>query len=219
MAAFAEFALPPDAFPLGIVFEAFPEAAVELERVVPTTDAVRQYCWVDGVPSDAITTFLESQGDIRGVKHVDRLDGRTLFRYRSDRDSSPVPRALFESDTTLLSATGTRDGWTVQVRGDTQRVIADFEERCRGAGVGPNLRDLSAAAGANGNRQPAVTDAQREALTLAYAEGYYAEPRETDLAELAAEVGISRQAFARRLTRGYRTLIESCLPAERGPGQ
>ncbi|MFC6756071.1 helix-turn-helix domain-containing protein [Halomicroarcula sp. GCM10025894] len=56
-----------------------------------------------------------------------------------------------------------------------------------------------------------MTAPQREALVLAYKNGYYAEPRETNLAELAAEVGISRQAFARRLNRGYRTLIESHL--------
>lgn len=212
MAALAEFALPPDAFPLGIVFEEFPEAVVELERVVPTTDAVRQYCWVEGVPSDAITTFLESRSDIRGVKHVEQIDDRTLFRYRSDRQNASVPQALFVSDTTLLSATGTRDGWTVHVRGDTQQAVADFEAECRGAGVRPVLRDLSGSTDARGNHHQAVTDAQREALVLAYANGYYAEPRETDLEELAAEVGISRQAFARRLTRGYRTLIESCLP-------
>jgi len=216
MATLAEFALPRDAFPFGVVFEEFPEATVELERVVPTPDAVRQYFWVENVPSDAIVEFLESQTDVAEVVPVVRLDDRTLFRYRNDRRDSAVLQALFDSGATLLSAMGTRSGWQVHVRGDTQHAVATFDEECRGAGVQPTLRDLSPSPDPPQNEQLTVTDAQREALLLAYEKGYYAEPRETDLAELAAEVGISRQAFARRLTRGYRTLIELHLSVEAG---
>lgn len=208
MTTLAEFALPLDAFPFGVVCEEFPEATVELERVVPAAEAVRQYCWVEDVPSEAIATFLGTQTAIRGVRRVDQLDDQTLFRYRSDRDDCGVLGALVDSDTTLLSAMATRAGWRVHVRGDEQRAVATFDERCRAAGVQPTLRDLSASADSPERARPAVTDAQREALLLAYANGYYVEPRETNLTELAAEVGISRQAFARRLTRGYRTLIE-----------
>ncbi|MDS0281178.1 helix-turn-helix domain-containing protein [Haloarcula onubensis] len=211
MATLAEFTLPLDAFPLGVVCEEFPDATVELERVVPTADAMRQYVWVEHVPAESIATFLESQTDTAGVKLVDQVDDRTLFRYHSDSDGCGVLEALVDSDTTLLSATGTRAGWRVHVRGDVQQAVADFDERCRRAGVQPTLRDLHATVGTQPSQRTAVTDAQREALLLAYANGYYADPRETNLSELAAEVGISRQAFARRLSRGYRTLVESHL--------
>jgi len=211
MSTLAEFALPLDAFPLGVVCEEFPEATVELERVVPTGNAVRQYFWVEGVPSDSVTAFLESATGVRGATCVDRTDDRTLFRHQTPRDDARALLALVESDTTLLKATGTRAGWLVHVRGDVQRAVADFDEACRAAGVRPTLRDLSASADHGQSRRPAVTDAQREALLLAYSNGYYAEPRETNLSELAAHIGISRQAFARRLNRGYRTLIEAHL--------
>jgi predicted DNA binding protein len=46
---------------------------------------------------------------------------------------------------------------------------------------------------------------------LALERGYYDEPREATLDDLAGEVGISRQAYARRLRRGYRTLIQAHL--------
>lgn len=214
MATIAEFALPPDAFPVGVVAEEFPEATVELERVVPTGDAVRQYFWVEDVPSDAVTAFLDSQTAIAGVTRVDRVEDRTLFRYQSDQDCG-VLRPLIDSDTTLLSARGTREGWQVHVRGDVQRAVAAFDEECRAAGFQPTLCDISAP-DPSGHRHRAVTEPQREALVLAYRMGYYADPRETDLSELAAAVGISRQAFARRLSRGYRTLIESHLDLSPG---
>ncbi|WP_276251445.1 helix-turn-helix domain-containing protein [Haloarcula rara] len=212
MATLADFALPPDAFPLGVVFDEFPEAAVELERIVPTKDMLQQYFWVENVPSEAVTEFFRSHTDITDVVPVDRLEDRTLFRYQSTtEDRRGVLAALVESDVTLLSATGTRVGWRLNVRGDQQRTIGDFDEACRAAAIQPTLRDIHASVGPPADRHPSVTAPQREALVLAYKNGYYAEPRETNLAELAAEVGISRQAFARRLNRGYRTLIESHL--------
>lgn len=212
MSTLAEFALPLDAFPLGTVCEEFPEATVELERVVPMATTVRQYFWVENVPGSAIATFLRSRSDIPDATCIDQLGHRALFRHRTHRDDDiGVLRALVESDTTLLSATGTRAGWRVRVRGDVQRAVADFDEECRVAGVRPTLQDLSTSADHGQSRHPAVTAPQREALLLAYSHGYYAEPRETNLSELAAHVGISRQAFARRLNRGYRTLIEAHL--------
>jgi len=57
----------------------------------------------------------------------------------------------------------------------------------------------------------ALTDEQRETLVLAYEEGYFTEPRETSLEELAEELGVSSSAVAGRLKRGMRLLIEESL--------
>lgn len=55
------------------------------------------------------------------------------------------------------------------------------------------------------------TEKQLTALTLAYEKGYFTEPRETDLKELAGLLGISPSAVAGRLKRGMRLLIEESL--------
>jgi hypothetical protein len=216
MATLAEFALPPAAFPLGVVFEEFPEATIELERVVPVQEEVRPYCWVENVASRAITAFLERGTDIEQPAVIDTVENRTLFRYRSPRDREGLLAVLVDTDVTLLSATGNRDGWRIHVRADEQQTIATFDERCREVGLKPTLRDIHRVTAPAETFHPAVTDPQREALLLAYEHGYYAEPRETTLAELADRVGISRQAFANRLRRGYRTLISSHLRHEGG---
>ncbi|MFC6756070.1 hypothetical protein ACFQER_04345 [Halomicroarcula sp. GCM10025894] len=79
---------------------------------------------------------------------VDRLEDRTLFRYQSTtEDRRGVLAALVESDVTLLSATGTRVGWRLNVRGDQQRTIGDFDEACRAAAIQPTLRDIHASVG------------------------------------------------------------------------
>jgi len=209
MVTFAEFALPPETFPLGITFEEFPEATIELERVVPTGEIVWPYFWTEHVDNRTALEFFEVCGEIEAIKLVDSVGDRSLFRYRNQRDDNDLLTALVETDLTLLTASGTRNGWTLRVRGDERRAIAAFDDRCRAAGIPITLGDLQETAAPAADTAAAVTDAQREALVLAYQRGYYAEPRETTLATLADEVGISRQAFARRLRRGYRTLIRS----------
>lgn len=58
------------------------------------------------------------------------------------------------------------------------------------------------------------TDQQREALVTAYRRGYFAEPRETSLEDLAAELDRSPTAVAGRLKRGMRSLVGMTLVAD-----
>ncbi|MFC6941656.1 helix-turn-helix domain-containing protein [Salinirubellus sp. GCM10025818] len=61
----------------------------------------------------------------------------------------------------------------------------------------------------------APTDEQREALLAAYEHGYFAEPRETSLEELAEVLGLSPTAVGGRLRRGMRSLVGMTLVVER----
>ena len=63
----------------------------------------------------------------------------------------------------------------------------------------------------------ALTDEQRTALLAAYEQGYFAEPRETSLQELADSLDHSPSAVAGRLKRGMKALIGGSVvvdPAE-----
>lgn len=53
-----------------------------------------------------------------------------------------------------------------------------------------------------------LTEQQRETLGLAYESGYFEEPREADLENLADELGVTPSAASGRLKRGMKLLIE-----------
>jgi predicted DNA binding protein len=61
-----------------------------------------------------------------------------------------------------------------------------------------------------------LTDAQHEALVLAYERGYFDSPRGVTLAELGAELGVSQQAVGARLRRGIRRTLARTLTALEG---
>jgi predicted DNA binding protein len=56
-----------------------------------------------------------------------------------------------------------------------------------------------------------LTTKQREALEVAMSGGYYEEPKETTIEELAAELDISRQAYSHRLKEAERRVFSQVL--------
>jgi predicted DNA binding protein len=62
-----------------------------------------------------------------------------------------------------------------------------------------------------GNTDAGLTDSQREALLVAFETGYFEEPRNATLGELAAELDISQPAASGLLRRGIKRLVISSL--------
>jgi predicted DNA binding protein len=66
-----------------------------------------------------------------------------------------------------------------------------------------------------GDTDAGLTDSQREALLLAFEAGYFEEPRDATLSEVAAELDISQPAASGLLRRGIERLIASSLMDDR----
>jgi len=62
-----------------------------------------------------------------------------------------------------------------------------------------------------GNTDAGLTDSQREALLVAFEAGYFEEPRNATLSEVAADLDISQPAASGLLRRGINRLIVSSL--------
>lgn len=58
-----------------------------------------------------------------------------------------------------------------------------------------------------------LTDTQWETLRLAFATGYYRQPRQTSLEDLAADLDVSKSAVSQRLNGAERKLVQSVFRA------
>lgn len=65
-----------------------------------------------------------------------------------------------------------------------------------------------------GSTDAGLTDSQREALLVAFEAGYFEEPRDATLGDVAAELDISQPAAGGLLRRGIERLIVSSLTEE-----
>lgn len=179
MATVATFAIAADRFPLGSVFETFPGVTVELERVVPTNHAVIPYFWVRGVATDDIEAAFHAHPGIRAVSLVDSVREEYLLRTEWNPAYEGVMRALAETSVSTLSARGTADSWTFELRADDRRAVSAFQARCREQRVPIELVSLHELTERRDGAGSGLTDAQRSALRLAHRRGYCDPPRRT----------------------------------------
>lgn len=213
MASIAEFTLSSADFPLGEVFEEYPDVRFELDRVVPTADTVMPYFWVLGQPGDmpGVLADLEDLEELRSVVLMEDLGDEGLFRAEWEPEYLGIMSAIEATGVTVLTASGSADGWVFQLRAGSSETFSEFTAFCDEHGIDVSLTRLSRLSEMTGGVEYGLTGDQREALVLAYEEGYYDEPRATDLETLAGEIGISRPAFSARLRRGYRNFVENAL--------
>ena len=64
---------------------------------------------------------------------------------------------------------------------------------------------------AGGDESYGLTDEQRTALQIAFNRGYFSEPRDVSLSEVAGALGLSSTAMSGRLRRGMRNLIAATI--------
>jgi len=216
MTAIAEFTLPAADFPLGRVFEEHPDATLELDRVVPTGDTVMPFFWVTDPDGDlaAIRDLFDDLPELRSATLMEIVGDRGLFNAEWDPEYMGIMAAVGATDVTVLSATGSIDGWVFELRAASMDQFAEFRRYCDDHDIPVDLTRLSRLSEMSPGDEYDLTPEQREALVLAYREGYYDDVGRPDQDALAAQFGISRQALSARLRRGYRNLIESTLVRE-----
>lgn len=211
MATEATFTIPADQFPLGTLFKQLPGVTVELERIIPAQNVVIPYFWVRGTVVEDIEEAFDDHPAIKNIKLVDSVEDEYLLRVEWSLQYEGVLSTLLETGILLIKAVGTEAGWTFDIRGDDRRDIAAFRERCLELGISITLTKLQALTPLDPETGAVLTDAQQEALVLAYERGYFNTPRDVTMTDIGDELGISQQAVASRLRRGISAILGSTL--------
>ncbi len=217
MVTIAEFSVDAEAFPLGTVFTHLPDAKVELERLVPTNQALIPYFWLRGARSDSLLESFGNRPEVKRLELVDEVEDEYLLRVEWDPEAEGILRAIFETKVALLTAVGTSEEWRFELRAEDTSAISAFQSKCREFDVPVRLTSLHSVSPMHSGAEYDLTEPQREALVLAYERGFYHSPREVTLDELAAELGITGQSLGSRLRRGTHRLIGSTLIGPTSP--
>ncbi|WP_312911360.1 helix-turn-helix domain-containing protein [Natronosalvus caseinilyticus] len=211
MAIEASFTIDQEDFPLSAVFNQLADATIELDRIVPTNDAIIPYFWIYADTTDDLTTDLSDDIGIDRVKIIDEVEGQMFVRIEWNLDHESVLTAITNTEVNLLSGIGDEEKWTFEIRADEQREISNFQTYCREHNIPIELTQLHALSSLKSDREYDLTGGQRTALVMAYSRGYFDSPRDATQDDLAEELEITRQAVSSRLQRGLRRLVASTL--------
>jgi len=211
MTLVVEFTIPLETFAAGRAFADCGIDAVELERVVPTDDALLPFLWTRGDDLDAYEGRLAAEPGVAGVTRLAETDDGRLYRVEWLEDRSSAIRELFEYEFTLLSGVCSEGGWTFEVRFPSSDAAAAFRRALASYRIPYDLTKVTNGATGVTEASYGLTDDQRDILVVAARRGYFEEPRRATLSEVATELGISVSSASGRLRRAQDALVRNTV--------
>ncbi|GAB7020417.1 helix-turn-helix domain-containing protein [Halostagnicola bangensis] len=209
MIVITDISIPAHAFPLGRVLEKYPNVEIELERIVPLSEAIIPLFWVDAENADHIEETLEDDPLTKNVAQLTQTDSRILYEIQWSPDINGLVQSLIENDARILEAEGTADVWDFRLQFRTREDLSAFRDACEAHDIPLTLRRLYNPALPEDGGQ--LSSNQYETLIEAYREGYFEVPRGTSMDALAMEFDISDSAVSQRIRRGTSALIAETL--------
>lgn len=113
-------------------------------------------------------------------------------------------------DGMLTRAWSSDGGWRIELLLPDRRALTRIWEYAQESEMQFNIMSVYQDQTISNNRY-GLTPEQRVALQTALSQGYFDEPRESSLSDIAAELGISSTATSGRLRRGLKNLLSATI--------
>jgi len=200
---------------LAETIEAHPEAEIEVVSDVGTDPRRDAYFFrIDAPDFDAVESSLATDHTVADVALVRETGSRRTYRIQYSDDATLITPAIAERGGLTLETTSYRNGWLLRLQLDGHDTLYDIDEYATRKGISFEVIELKQTAGLGDRSDSGLTAAQIEALVTAHGLGYYADPRDASLEDVADALGISDTAASGRLRRGSARLVEEMLVTE-----
>jgi predicted DNA binding protein len=205
----ADVRVPADAFPLGRLLAEFPAGEVELERAVPTDGRFLPLFWVDADTAATVGSTLDADDQVASHERLTTTRDRALYAVEWLPGIDGLVDVLANVGADMLRGRATGSGWEFRLLVPHQRQLQTLRRACEERSIPldvvrvfhPDDRAADAA----------LTDPQREALTMALDDGYFEVPRRVTQRDLAERAGVSANAMSQRLRRGTRVAVAALI--------
>lgn len=193
---------------------AVPETTIELEyQTIAGPDEYYLFFEVDGGAFDRFDRAIAEDPTVSEPVVVIDGDDFRVYRMRlTSAERLVLPRAA-ELGMRILRAESGRGGWLATLEVPDLERLREFRAHCRAKDVEFATERLYHADDADADRGGAygLTPVQRETLVTAHEAGYFNDPRDASIADLAALLGVSTSAVSGRLRRGLDALVANTL--------
>ena len=203
--------VPADEFALAETLTTIPDLRVTGASIVTAGDTgPLTLVWFQTPDTEALVAALDADPTITAAEALVHADNRYLYRIEWDVNLGWLCQLLLSSQGVLLDAQASEHDWRLQILYPDREALRETDDFCDQYKLSFTIEAVRTV-DPKQTTQYGLTPEQYEALTVAQQLGYFAVPREADLEEVAAEVGVSHQALSERLRRGHNTIISAAL--------
>lgn len=192
---------------------AVPGMTFRMEDLGLVEDGPAKYLfWAEGGAFEALDDALSRDPTVASWACLTELPDRRLYRVSFTGDTKEQMTYLHAAanDIVYLDMRASHERTRIRARVPTREALRDYVAGCREKDLGVRLESLYREE-EGGQPRFGLTEPQREALVRAYEAGYFDTDRAVTLSDVAADLGISRQALSGRLRRAHRQLVAATL--------
>lgn len=160
---------------------------------------------------DELDAFLAEDPTVDNYELVDASDGTYIYYIDHTDDTELLSPVVTSVNGFMLRAETKCRGWFIQLQLPDRDALTTIWEYTEDCGMDFDIIEVYGNAGTASDISFGLTEEQIAALKTAYKCGYFSEPREMDLSEVADEIGVSSTAMSGRLRRGMRNLVSAAL--------
>lgn len=165
-----------------------------------------------------VMSALEDDHSVAAVKRVEWFAEQNILGVEFAPDAKLLNPEVTARNGLVLKARSNQTyteprGWYERWLLPDDSALQDIWQSARDEGFEFDIIDLKQPSdtGPEVAETATLTSEQRAGLVTAYERGYFTEPRETGLEELAADMGLSTTAVGGRIKRGMKALIWQTL--------
>ena len=192
-----------------------PDAEVGVVTDAGTDPQHDVHCfWVEAADFDAFEAAVEADPTIASFSRVAGSDDRCTYHIEYSDRATLVTPVVSRAGGLVLGSRSYLEGWRLDLQLPGREALYELDIFAEREGLRLDILELREAECDGPDPAFDLTEPQIEALVGAYLQGYYDEPREATLDDLASLLDISRTAVSGRLHRGSAALIEEALVDE-----
>ncbi|ADB63607.1 Bacterio-opsin activator HTH domain protein (plasmid) [Haloterrigena turkmenica DSM 5511] len=198
-------------------FEAVPDMKLQQEEFRTVSGEPRLTVWAWGDDFDSFETALTTDSTIAGYQRLSDLHEKRLYQliFLKGREKKYLYPIALEQNIMAIRVIITSDGANLIPRFPSREAITAYHEACQERGISFQLQQLYREKPDDPSEQFGLTPGQREVLIRAHKRGYFNQPRNVTLEELAEGMEVSSSALGRRMRRALDTLIDQTVRSNR----
>ncbi len=163
---------------------------------------------------EALERSLDADPTVAAYELIEWADDAGVYYIEHTDDTEFLSEAVTDASGFTVHTETENEGWLVRMLLPDRAALNAVWEHAIDRDIALDIIEIYGNERAGAASSFGLTEEQRTALKLAYEKGYFVEPREMSLDELADELGLSSTAMSGRLRRGMRNLIAATLAGE-----